>query len=48
MVFGFIGTLIALERAVALGRRAALLAPGASALGGLLLLSAGQSLPGKC
>jgi hypothetical protein len=47
MVFGFVGTLIALERAVALGRRAGLLAPGASAGGALVLLVTGPALPGK-
>jgi len=38
MVFGFVGTLVALERAVALGVRWALIAPGASALGAFALL----------
>ncbi|MGA5299561.1 hypothetical protein ACPCHT_06500 [Nucisporomicrobium flavum] len=47
MVFGFVGTLIALERAVALGRRPALLAPACSAAGALLLLATGPALPGK-
>ncbi|MFC7279961.1 hypothetical protein ACFQS1_38890 [Paractinoplanes rhizophilus] len=47
MVFGFVGTLIALERAVALGRRTGLLAPGSSAVGALVLLLAGPGLPGK-
>ncbi|MEV4701863.1 hypothetical protein [Actinoplanes sp. NPDC049316] len=47
MVFGFVGTLIALERAVALGRRTALLAPACSAAGGLTLLATGPTLPGK-
>ena len=59
MVYGFLGTAIALERAVALqagARRAAwaYVAPGASGLGGLLLvlqatplpLPAGRALPG--
>lgn len=44
MVCGFFGTLIALERAVALNRRWMYLGPAASALGGLLLV-AGHSLP---
>ena len=39
MVLGFVGTLIALERAVALRRRPGFLAPGLLGLGGLLLLS---------
>jgi hypothetical protein len=39
MVFGFAGTLVSLERAVALGRRWAYLAPGCLGAGGLLLLS---------
>jgi hypothetical protein len=38
MVSGFLGTLIALERAVALGRRWAYLPPALSGLGGLLLV----------
>lgn len=47
MVFGFAGTLIALERAVALGRRWALLAPACSGAGALLLLTAGAGWAGK-
>jgi hypothetical protein len=47
MVFGFVGTLIALERAVALRARWALLAPAASGAGGLVLILAGPVLPGK-
>jgi hypothetical protein len=47
MVFGFVGTVIALERAVALGRRPGLLAPLASGAGALVLLATGPSLPGK-
>ncbi|GIF13686.1 hypothetical protein Ate01nite_37180 [Actinoplanes teichomyceticus] len=47
MVFGFVGTLIALERAVALGRRWALIGPFCSAAGALHLLAAGPALPGK-
>jgi len=45
MVCGFFGTLIALERAVALNRRWMYLGPVLSAAGGLLL-AAGRSLPG--
>ncbi|WP_232511117.1 hypothetical protein [Micromonospora sediminimaris] len=47
MVLGFVGTLIALERAVALGARWALLAPTCSGLGGLALVATGPSLAGK-
>lgn len=47
MVFGFAGTLIALERAVALGRGWALLAPAASATGAGILLVTGPSWPGR-
>lgn len=47
MVFGFVGTLIALERAVALGARWAVLAPACSAGGGLALITFGTALPGK-
>jgi hypothetical protein len=39
LVFGFVGTLISLERSVALRRAAGFLAPGLLGLGGLLLLS---------
>jgi hypothetical protein len=39
LVFGFVGTLVALERAVALGRLAGFLAPGLLGAGGLLILS---------
>ncbi|MGN8245883.1 hypothetical protein ACTHAM_003012 [Cellulomonas soli] len=39
MVLGFVGTLIALERAVALGRRPAFAAPALLGAGGLLLLA---------
>jgi hypothetical protein len=39
LVLGFVGTLVALERAVALGRRAGYLAPGLLGAGALLLLS---------
>jgi hypothetical protein len=45
MVSGFLGTVIGLERAVALGRRWAYAAPLASGLGGLCLL-AGFAAPG--
>lgn len=38
MVFGFFGTLIALERAVALGNRAGYLAPAFAGLGGFALI----------
>jgi hypothetical protein len=39
MIVAFFGTVIGLERAVALGRRAAFAVPGLSALGGLALLA---------
>ena len=44
MVSGFLGTVIALERAVALGRKAAYAAPLASAMGSILLLAGWTSL----
>ncbi|GAA2358567.1 hypothetical protein [Dactylosporangium salmoneum] len=47
MVLGFVGTLIALERAVALGAHWALAAPGCAGAGGLTLILAGPGLPGK-
>lgn len=47
MVFGFVGTLVALERAVALGARWALLAPACSGLGAIVLLTGGPTLAGK-
>ncbi len=47
MVFGFVGTLVALERAVALGARWALIAPACSALGGITLLATGPTLAGQ-
>ncbi|MCW3844788.1 hypothetical protein ONA70_32385 [Micromonospora yasonensis] len=47
LVLGFVGTLIALERAVALGARWALLAPGCSAAGGVALLLTGPSHPAR-
>lgn len=46
MVSGFLGTLIALERAVGLGWRPAYLAPACSALGTLLLLAGAPDLVG--
>ncbi|WP_235681362.1 hypothetical protein [Tomitella gaofuii] len=39
MVLGFVGTVVALERAVALGRAWGFLAPGALGAGGILLLT---------
>lgn len=47
MVLGFVGTLIALERAVALGDRWALLAPACSGGGALLLVLTGPSLAAR-
>lgn len=47
MVLGFVGTLVALERAVALGTRWALLAPACSGAGAVLLVLTGPSLPGR-
>lgn len=47
MVLGFVGTLVALERAVALGGRWPLLAPASSGLGAVVLIVAGPALPGK-
>ncbi|MFG3700762.1 hypothetical protein ACGF5C_23010 [Micromonospora sp. NPDC047620] len=47
MVLGFVGTLIALERAVALGDRWALLAPACSGGGALLLVLTGPSLTAR-
>lgn len=47
MVFGFLGTLVALERAVALGTRWALLAPGCAGAGGLVLVITGPTLTGR-
>lgn len=47
MTFGFVGTLVALERAVAAGRRVALLAPACSAAGGLVLLAGGPGPAGQ-
>jgi len=47
MVLGFVGALVALERAVALGARWAYAAPAAAGAGGLALIAAGPTLPGK-
>ncbi len=47
MVLGFVGTLIALERAVALGRPAGYLAPALLGLGGLLLVSPAPLVVGR-
>src|SRR5690606_9183717 len=47
MVLGFVGTLVALERAVALAERWGLAAPACSGLGALTLIVAGPVLAGK-
>lgn len=47
MALGFVGTLIAAERAVALGARWAMLAPACSGLGGIVLAVTGPGLIGK-
>ncbi|TRW43668.1 hypothetical protein FJ693_16830 [Georgenia yuyongxinii] len=47
MVLGFVGTVISLERAVALGRPWAFAAPAASGLGGLALISAAPLAVGR-
>lgn len=47
MVFGFVGTLVSLERAVALRRRNGFLAPALLGLGGLLLLAPAPLYVGK-
>ena len=47
MVFGFVGTLVALERAVALRRRLGFLAPALLGTGGLLLLAPAPLYAGK-
>ncbi|HEU4947672.1 MAG TPA: hypothetical protein VFT31_11005 [Kribbella sp.] len=47
LVFGFVGTLISLERAVALKRRAGFLAPGLLGGGGLLLVSPAPLVVGQ-
>jgi hypothetical protein len=45
LIGGFLGTLISLEKAVAVGRRWAFLAPGAAAVGGLWLVARAE--PGR-
>jgi hypothetical protein len=47
LVLGFVGTLIALERAVALRRRAGFLAPGLLGVGGVLLVSPAPLVAGR-
>ncbi len=47
LVLGFVGTLIALERAVALGRRVGYLAPGLLGAGAVLLLSPAPLAAGR-
>jgi hypothetical protein len=47
MVLGFVGTLISLERSVALGRAAGYLAPALLGVGGLLLVSPAPLVAGK-
>ena len=47
LVFGFVGTLICLERSVALGRRSGFAAPALLGLGGLLLVSPAPLVVGK-
>jgi hypothetical protein len=47
LVLGFVGTLVALERAVALGRLWGYLAPAGLGMGGLLLLSPAPLVAGK-
>ena len=47
MVFGFVGTLVSLERAVALRRRSGFLAPALLGAGGLLLLAPAPLYVGK-
>ncbi len=47
MVLGFVGTLICLERSVALGRAAGYLAPALLGIGGLLLVSPAPLVVGK-
>lgn len=46
MISGFLGTLIGMERAVALGRRWMYLAPALTGLGGLVLISGGPAWAG--
>lgn len=48
MVLGFVGTLIALERAVALGNRAGYLAPAFSGLGAVALIVGLPLIIGQC
>ena len=47
LVFGFVGTLIALERSVALGRRVGFLAPALLGVGALLLVSSAPLTVGR-
>lgn len=47
LVLGFVGTLVALERAIALGRREGLLAPALLGLGGVLLVSPAPLTAGR-
>lgn len=47
LVLGFVGTLVALERAIALGRHAGLLAPALLGLGGALLVSPAPITAGR-
>jgi hypothetical protein len=47
LVLGFVGTLVALERAVALARAAALLAPALLGVGGVLLLTPAPLVAGR-
>ncbi|MFJ8581072.1 hypothetical protein [Micromonospora sp. NPDC093277] len=47
MVLGFVGTLVALERAVALGTRRALLAPACAGAGAVTLVLTGPTLAGQ-
>lgn len=47
LVLGFVGTLISLERAVALGRRAGFAAPALLGIGGLLLVSPAPLAAGR-
>src|SRR5690606_19342788 len=47
LVLGFVGTLIALERAVALGRRTGFLAPGLLGAGAVLLVSPAPLVAGR-
>ena len=48
MVLGFVGTLIAVERAVALRQRRGFAAPGLLGLGAVVLLSPAPMVVGKC